>query len=136
MEPVAYPVEVLSVPGSPTMDQPSSSRAFIEANILVASVDEVQYQHLIPVFVKDNEPLISHGDFISATMDAVSKVFRGEHILQLQVRVSHPIKGRIPDAKHKPVSSKSGRRRSTTNGSSLPLRLLPFRTPSAVTRYR
>lgn len=82
----------------------STARALIEANTSVVSLDEVRHQHIIPVFVKDNEPLISHGDFISATMDAISDTFRGERILYPQVRVSHPIKGRIPDAKDKPAS--------------------------------
>ena len=103
METMTYAVEVLPT-AQPQMDQVSSSRAFIEANTIVASLDEVRHQHLIPVFVKDNEPLISQGDFIGATIDAISDVFRGEHILTPQVRVSHPIKGRIPDAKGKPAS--------------------------------
>ena len=100
------PVKINQLPALYTqaVEEPSSARAFIEANTLLATVDEVRHQHLIPVFVKDNEPLISHGDFIGATMDAVSDVFRGERMLFPQVRVSHPIKGRIPDAKDKPAS--------------------------------
>jgi hypothetical protein len=82
----------------------STARALIEANTNIVTLDEVRQEHIIPVFVKDNEPLISHGDFISATLDATNEVFRGEHILYPQVRVSHPIKGRIPDAKDKPAS--------------------------------
>lgn len=97
-------IDLLPVPFTPIVEEQSSSRAFIEANTIVASVNEVRHQHIIPVFVKDNEPLISHGDFISATVDAISDVFRGERILLPQVRVSHPIKGRIPDAKDKPAS--------------------------------
>jgi len=97
-------IDLLPVPFTPIAEEQSSSRAFIEANTIVASVDEVRHQHIIPVFVKDNEPLISHGDFIGAALDAISDVFRGERVLLPQVRVSHPIKGRIPDAKDKPAS--------------------------------
>ncbi|WP_461101613.1 DUF3871 family protein [Spirosoma koreense] len=104
MEHIPVRIDRLPVPFTPVVKQPSSSRAFIEANTLTAALDEVRHQHLIPVFVKDNEPLISHGDFIGATLDAMSDVFRGERILLPQIRVSHPIKGRIPEAKDKPAS--------------------------------
>ena len=82
----------------------STSRVFIEANTVPTSFAEVRRDHIIPVFVKDNEPLISQADFIQVTADAVRDVFRGEQILTPQVRVSHPIKGRIPEAKDKPAA--------------------------------
>jgi hypothetical protein len=56
------------------------------------------------VFIKDNEPLISHADFIETTMGIVEELFEGETILEPNIRVSHPIKGRVPDAKNKPAS--------------------------------
>ncbi|WP_230688430.1 DUF3871 family protein [Hymenobacter jeongseonensis] len=82
----------------------STSRAFIEANTVSSSFAEIRRDHIIPVFVKDNEPLISQSDFIQVTAEAVREVFRGEQILAPQVRVSHPIKGRIPEAKDKPAA--------------------------------
>ena len=82
----------------------STTRAFIEANTVPTSFAEVRRDHIIPVFVKDNEPLISQADFIQVTAEAVRDVFRGEQILAPQVRVSHPIKGRIPEAKDKPAA--------------------------------
>jgi hypothetical protein len=82
----------------------STSRVFIEANTIATSFSEVRHDHIIPVFVKDNEPLISQADFIQVTAEAVRDVFRGEQVLAPQVRVSHPIKGRIPDAKDKPAA--------------------------------
>lgn len=81
----------------------STPRAFIEANTIETSFSEVRHDHIIPVFVKDNEPLISQADFIQVTAAAVRDVFRGEEVLAPQVRVSHPIKGRIPEAKDKPA---------------------------------
>ncbi|GAB3309523.1 DUF3871 family protein [Hymenobacter humi] len=83
---------------------PSTSRAFIEANTLVVGFSELRHEHIIPVFVRDNEPLISQADFIEVTAEAVREVFRGEQILNPQIRVSHPIKGRIPEAKDKPAA--------------------------------
>jgi hypothetical protein len=86
------------------LDQPSSSRAFIQANTMSVSLKELQQEHIIPVFVKDNEPLISQFDFIQTTQDVVTDLYRGESILLPELKVSHPIKGRIPEAKLKPAS--------------------------------
>ncbi|MGI4739328.1 MAG: DUF3871 family protein [Janthinobacterium lividum] len=83
---------------------PSTSRAFIEANTIATSFSEVRRDHIIPVFVKDNEPLISQADFIQVMAESIRDVFRGEQFLAPQVRVSHPIKGRIPEAKDKPAA--------------------------------
>ena len=77
--------------------------AFIEANTIASSFGEIQKDHIIPVFVKDNEPLISQADFIAATAGIVRELFTGETILDPSVRLSHPIKGRVPEAKDKPA---------------------------------
>ncbi|NDK54774.1 DUF3871 family protein [Pontibacter fetidus] len=82
----------------------SVSSAFIEANTVSIVLSELQQDHIIPVYVKDNEPLISQADFIQATQEAASIIFRGEQILSPQIRCSHPIKGRIPEAKDKPAN--------------------------------
>ena len=77
--------------------------SFIEANTETSSFEEIRSNHIIPVFARDNEPLISHSDFIEATREATKDVFVGEHIYKPQVRISHPVKGRVPDAKDKPA---------------------------------
>lgn len=82
----------------------SVSSSFIEANTVSVVLSELQQDHIIPVYVKDNEPLISQSDFISTTQAAVSNIFRDEHIQYPQIRCSHPIKGRIPEAKDKPAN--------------------------------
>ncbi len=82
----------------------SSSSAFIGANTIEVNLQEIQRQHIIPVFSKDNEPLISHGDFIQTTYDVINHCFKGEDILCPSIRVSHPIKGRTPEARYKPAS--------------------------------
>src|SRR5690606_30494389 len=58
----------------------------------------------IPVFTKDNEPLISHTEFIDIAADMVTQLYGGESILNPVIRLSHPVKGRIPDAKDKPAN--------------------------------
>ncbi|GAB2605981.1 DUF3871 family protein [Spirosoma areae] len=87
---------------STTMET-SSENAFIVANTLPASLREIREQHIIPVYSKDNEPLISHADFIEATYETVYQYFPQEIVLEPSVRVSHPIKGRIPSARNKPA---------------------------------
>jgi hypothetical protein len=79
----------------------SSSQPFIEANTIQMPVQEMKDQHIIPVWASSNEPLISHTEFIESTWEQVHHHFRNETILKPNVRVSHPIKGRIPEAKHK-----------------------------------
>jgi len=79
----------------------STDKPFIEANTEETSLQIIKDSHLIPVFIKDNEALISHSDFIETAMQVVSEVYAGETILKPSIRVSHPIKGRIPEAKSK-----------------------------------
>jgi len=94
-------------PGNITMetDRPdSNSKPFIEANTIETSIEEVRDRHIIPVFVKDNETLISHADFIESTVFLANDIFQGERILKPNIRVSHPIKGRVPEARDKPAN--------------------------------
>lgn len=76
---------------------------FIEANTEPMDLQEITRRHIIPVFVKDNEPLISHSEFVERTIGVVHHTFEGETILEPSIRVSHPVKGRIPNAKGKPA---------------------------------
>ena len=78
-----------------------AASSFIEANTISASLEEIKKEHIIPVFIKDNEPVISHAEFIERASDVVSRVYPGEEILSPSIRLSHPIKGRIPEAKYK-----------------------------------
>jgi Domain of unknown function, B. Theta Gene description (DUF3871) len=82
----------------------STSKPFIEANTIEGELEEIKQRHIIPVYVKDNETAISHYDFIEATQGLVQELYRGEMILKPNIRLSHPIKGRIPSAKDKPDS--------------------------------
>jgi hypothetical protein len=83
--------------------QTKKHKPFIEANTLEVSFEEVNNNHIIPVFVKDNEPLISHAEFIETTRELTWELFNKEDILFPEIRVSHPVKGRIPEAKDKPA---------------------------------
>jgi len=83
--------------------QETSGIHFMAANTDVIKLDEMRKTHTIPVFSKDNESTISHQEFIETISIVTSKIFGGETILKPAVRVSHPIKGRIPSAVGKPA---------------------------------
>lgn len=102
---ILKPVTRNDEPIVPVLIQPpvSTDRPFIQANTIESSLSEIRDKHIIPVFVKDNEPLISHADFINLAVEMAEEVFSGEEIMSPAVRLSHPIKGRIPEAKDKPA---------------------------------
>lgn len=77
---------------------------FIEANTSEVEMCHLKDDCIVPVFAKDNELTISHQSFIEAVLDAAKEVFPHEEISDPAIRVSHMIKGRIPEAIHKPVS--------------------------------
>ena len=77
---------------------------FIEANTKEVEMSHLQEDCIIPVFSKDNEVTISHQSFIDSVYDAAKQVFPYEEISDPSIRVSHVVKGRIPEAIHKPVS--------------------------------
>lgn len=79
----------------------SSDNRFIQSNTKVVSLNHLRDDCVIPVFAKDNEPTISNSEFVEAVYEAVQDVFCNENILKPAIRASHPIKGRVPEAKNK-----------------------------------
>jgi len=82
-------------------NQNNKYNQFICANTLEMTLDEMALEHIVPVHVKDNEQAISHQQFIESVSEVGKEVF-GEAAAPL-IRVSHPIKGRIPEARNKPA---------------------------------
>ena len=76
---------------------------FIEANTKEVTIEHLKDDCIVPVFSKDNEITISHPNFIEAVWEAANKVFPNESIELPEIRVSHIIKGRTPEAIHKSV---------------------------------
>ncbi len=76
---------------------------FIEANTEEVSLSHLKGDCIIPVFTKDNEITISHQEFIEAAYTSISKVFPNEVIDKPEIRTSHLIRGRTPDALHVPA---------------------------------
>ena len=77
---------------------------FIEANSIPITLESLQNDCVIPNFAKDNEAVISHSQFIGATYQALRDFYRSEQIDEPQIRVSHIIRGRIPEAINKKSS--------------------------------
>ena len=77
---------------------------FIEANTEPIDMIRLKSDCIVPVFSKDNEMTISHPSFIETVHKVASELFRGESIDEPDIMVSHVIKGRIPEAIHKPVA--------------------------------
>lgn len=87
-----------------TIIRTPSNLHFIEAN-----TNEVSLRHLVndcitPVFAKDNELTINHAQFIETIQEAAQDFFKGETVDDAAIRVSHIIKGRTPEAIHKPAN--------------------------------
>jgi hypothetical protein len=51
---------IVENPSRNVTENKSTSKPFIQANTQEVSLDEIKDNHLIPVFIKDNEPLINH----------------------------------------------------------------------------
>jgi hypothetical protein len=81
----------------------TSDNRFILANTLPIPYADLKHKCIIPVFSKDNESTISHSEFIDIVGQTADKFFSAENILHPAIRISHPIKGRIPEAMGKPV---------------------------------
>ncbi|MBK0369804.1 DUF3871 family protein [Flavobacterium agrisoli] len=77
------------------------SKPFIEANTSEIGLEVLKSDCVIPVFSKDNERTIAHQEFINLAQDCASKAFPNHIFDEPEIRVSHQIKGRTPDAIHK-----------------------------------
>lgn len=75
-------------------------KPFIEANTQAVNLYHLKNDCIIPVFSKDNEKTIAHQEYIDVVMNAVQKVFPMQNFKEPEIRVSHQIKGRTPDAIH------------------------------------
>ena len=78
---------------------------YVPSPFIIANTIEVPLQHLkndciIPVFSKDNEKTIAHQEFIDVVLTAIQSAFPNQSISAPEIRVSHQIKGRTPDAIH------------------------------------
>lgn len=85
------------------VDDTSNDKRFMGANTVAVTLQHLKERCTIPVFAKDNESTVSHQEFIDLIGQAASLAFPNQHISQPAIRVSHVIKGRIPEAVGKPA---------------------------------
>jgi hypothetical protein len=79
-----------------TTEEPESH--FIESNTLPITLEELSEKSIVPTFA-DGTLTTSHQSFIESVLEAGETVF-GE-LTPVDIRVSHPINGRVPSALHK-----------------------------------
>ncbi len=82
----------------------STRKPFIEANTIEGDLSDIRSNHIIPVFTKDNEPLISQLEFIEMTQLVAKSIYHPALISSPNIRISHPVKGRVPEARNKPAN--------------------------------
>lgn len=85
------------------MEQPKKHSPFIEANTTEVTLGHLKNDCIIPTFAKDNEVCISHQNFIESVYEATKDFYHGEIINTPDIRTSHIVKGRIPEAINKRV---------------------------------
>jgi hypothetical protein len=83
------------------VEEPKTGSTFIEANTKEVQLSYLQNKCIIPVFAKDNESTISHQDFINVVSDIANSFYKNEQVNAPTIRVSHPVRGRIPEANGK-----------------------------------
>ena len=77
---------------------------FIDANTETVELSHLTHDCITPVFSKDNELTISHPQFIETIYDAATSFFQREQVNLPDIRCSHVVKGRTPEAIHKPAN--------------------------------
>ena len=80
---------------------PDNHPNFIESNTAAISLEELSEKSIVPTFA-DNTLTVSHQSFIQSVIEAGQEVF-GE-LTPVEIRVSHPINGRVPSALQKKAS--------------------------------
>lgn len=93
--------QVMSQLSLGTAEEQAEHPNFIESNTQGISFDELTEKNVIPTFA-DGTLTLSSGSIIKATMKAAEEVY-GE-LTPVEIRVSHRIQGRTPEAMNKPAS--------------------------------
>ena len=84
-------------------EQTHKRSPFIEANTTEVTLEHLKNDCIIPTFAKDNEVCISHQSFIESVYEATRDFYHGETICTPEIRTSHIVRGRIPEAINKRV---------------------------------
>ena len=80
-----------------------SSVSFLDANTNAITLEELSASCVVPTW-GNQELTISHQDFISCVHNAASDFYKGETLNSPEIRVSHIVRGRTPNALGKKAS--------------------------------
>ena len=80
-----------------------SGISFLEANTDAITMNELANKCVVPTWA-NQELTIAHQDFISCVHDAASSFYAGERLNSPDIRVSHIVRGRVPQALGKKAS--------------------------------
>ena len=84
-------------------DEVISNVNFLEANTNPITLIDLETTCVVPTW-GNQELTISHQDFIKTVHEAAKDFYQGEHITEPQIRVSHVVRGRTPNALGKRAS--------------------------------
>jgi len=87
----------------PIAEVKTSGVSFLDANTNSITLEELTNSCVVPTW-SNQELTISHQDFISCVHDAASDFYKGEAINSPEIRVSHIVRGRTPNALGKKAS--------------------------------
>ena len=77
--------------------------SFLDANTNAVTMEELKKQCVVPTWA-NQELTIAHQDFISCVHDAAKVFYQGETVNAPDIRVSHIVRGRTPNALGKKAS--------------------------------
>lgn len=80
-----------------------SAVSFLEANTDAITIEELANKCVVPTWA-NQELTIAHQDFISCVHEAAKDFYQGEVVNAPDIRVSHIVRGRIPQALGKKAS--------------------------------
>lgn len=115
MELQTHHAEIIGFQPSFTLESSinTNKKPFVEANTEEVSLSFLKNKCIVPVFTKDNETTLSHQEFIDSVRNVVRSIFPNEIIEEPEIRVSHQIKGRTPDAIYVPVKDLQEHQKTT-----------------------
>ena len=87
----------------PMEEVKTGSVSFLDANTNSITLEELTNSCVVPTW-GNQELTISHQDFISCVCDAAKDFYQGESVNTPEIRVSHIVRGRTPDALGKKAS--------------------------------
>lgn len=73
---------------------------FIEGNANAITLTDLRNSCIVPTWA-NNQLTISHPAFIETVLAAAQATFSGNEVNAPEIRVSHPVLGRVPGAIHK-----------------------------------